>query len=196
MRRGFKSQAEQKAAEFRQRLNCRPDESISIDELAHVLDVEMMSADKLVPLARLEELNGIQEDAFSAATFRRKDGSRVVVFNPLHSLGRTRSNQAHELAHIVLQHTVRTIEEVGGLTFVTCDIEQEEEADWFAGCLLLPRDLLYREAKKGRTPIEIATLHETSEAMARFRLNASGVLIQIGRNKANVSTKHPRAQPK
>jgi Zn-dependent peptidase ImmA (M78 family) len=184
MRRGFKSQAERTAAEFRLRLNCRPDESISVQDLARDLDVELMSADALVPLDRLEELNGIQEDAFSAATFRRKDGGRVVVFNPLHSLGRTRSNQAHELAHIILQHTVRNIEEVGGLSFVTCDIEQEEEADWLAGCLLLPRELLYREAKRGRTPIEIANLHETSESMARFRLNASGVLIQIGRNAA------------
>jgi Zn-dependent peptidase ImmA (M78 family) len=187
MRRGFKSQAEQTAAEFRQRLNCQPHESISIEKLAQVLNVELMSAEILVPLDRLEELNIIQEDAFSAATFRRKNGTRVVVFNPLHSLGRTRSNQAHELAHIILQHTVRTIEEVGGLSFVTCDIEQEEEADWLAGCLLLPRDLLYREARKGKTAVEIANIHETSEAMAKFRLNASGVLIQIGRNKSVAS---------
>jgi hypothetical protein len=41
--------------------------------------------------------------------------------------------------------------------------------------------LLFREAKRGRTSADIARIHETSEAIAKFRLNASGVLIQIGR---------------
>lgn len=185
MRRGFKSQAERLAAETRTRLGCKADESISLTKLAKDFEVALMPADNLVPRDRLEDLQRIQEDAFSAATFRLADGRRVVVYNPLHSPGRTRSDQAHELAHIILQHSVRTIEQVGGLTFLTCDIEQEEEADWLAGCLLLPRELLFREAKKGKTFVDIARIHETSEAMAKFRLNASGVLIQIGRIKAS-----------
>jgi Zn-dependent peptidase ImmA (M78 family) len=108
----------------------------------------------------------------------------VVVFNPLHSPGRTRSNQAHELAHILLDHDVRTIEQVGNFKFLTCDTEQEEEADWLGGCLLLPRDLLMSAAWKGMSPADIADKYETSEQMARFRLNASGVLVQVGRAKA------------
>jgi Zn-dependent peptidase ImmA (M78 family) len=108
----------------------------------------------------------------------------VVVFNPLHANGRTRSNQAHELSHIVLQHTLRTIENVGSMSFVTCDIEQEEEADWLGGCLLLPRPILLQAAKRGKSPQEIAEEYRTSEHMARFRLNASGVLVQVGRAKA------------
>jgi Zn-dependent peptidase ImmA (M78 family) len=185
MRRGFKSQAEQTASEIRTRLGCRSDEPVPLEQIAADLAAEMIAADQLVPKSQLDDLNDVQEDAFSAATFRLRSGRRVVVFNPLHSLGRTRSNQAHELAHIILQHTVRTIEEIGGLTFVTCDIEQEEEADWLAGCLLLPRDLLYREARRGKTAAEIADAYGTSLAMARFRLNTSGVLIQIGRAKSN-----------
>lgn len=185
MRRGFKSHAERLAAETRTRLGCKAGESILLAKLAMDLGVALMPADSLVPRDRLEELQRIQDDAFSAATFRLTDGRRVVVYNPLHSPGRTRSNQAHELAHIILQHSVRTIEQVGGLTFLACDIEQEEEADWLAGCLLLPRELLFREAKKGKTSIDIARIHETSEPMAKFRLNASGVLIQIGRIKAS-----------
>jgi Zn-dependent peptidase ImmA (M78 family) len=189
MRRGFKSQAERMAAETRARLGCNADESISLARLASDLQVELIPADNLISRDRLEDLKRIQDDAFSAATFRLNDGRRIVVFNPLHSSGRTRSNQAHELAHIILQHSVRTIEQIGGLTFLTCDIEQEEEADWFAGCLLLPRELLFREAKKGRTSADIARIHETSEAMAKYRLNASGVLIQLGRIKANKGAK-------
>jgi hypothetical protein len=33
-------------------------------------------------------------------------------------------------------------------------------------------------------PVEIAEAYKTSEPMARFRLNASGVLVQVGRAKA------------
>ena len=144
----------------------------------------MMPADKLVPIERLQELHELQEDAFSAATFRLAEGRRVVVYNPLHSPGRTRSNQAHELAHISLGHTLRTIEQLGEMSFVTCDVEQEEEADWLGGCLLLPRPLLLKAAYDGKTAAQIADEHGTSEAMARFRLNASGVLVQVGRARA------------
>jgi Zn-dependent peptidase ImmA (M78 family) len=66
---------------------------------------------------------------------------------------------------------------------LTCDVEQEEEADWLGGCLLLPRELLLKAARKEMTPADIAATYETSESMARFRLNASGVLVQLGRAK-------------
>lgn len=184
MRRGFKSNAERLAADIRQRLGCALDAPAPLDEVARDLGVELIAADKLVARQRLEELQQLQADAFSAGTFRRSDGQRFVVYNPLHSSGRTRSNQAHELAHIILDHDVRTIEQVGNLKFLTCDVEQEEEADWLGGCLLLPRELLVKAARGGMTPPDIAATYETSESMARFRLNASGVLVQLGRARA------------
>lgn len=184
MRRGFKSEAERIAADIRQRQGCGEQEPAPLESVADGLGVEMIPADRLVDRARLEELEAIQSDAFSAATFRRPNGKRVVVFNPLHSVGRTRSNQAHELAHVILDHNVRTIERVGNLKFLTCDIEQEEEADWLGGCLLLPRALLLNAAFKGMNSAQIAETYETSEPMARFRLNASGVLVQVGRSRA------------
>ena len=168
----------------RERLGCNESDPVPLDALAADLGVDIVSAAQLVPIERLEELQHLQDDAFSAATLRRRDGRRVVVFNPLHADGRTRSNQAHELAHIVLQHTLRTIENVGSMSFVTCDIEQEEEADWLGGCLLLPRPILLRAAKRGESQQQIAEGYQTSEPMARFRLNASGVLVQVGRAKA------------
>jgi Zn-dependent peptidase ImmA (M78 family) len=184
VRRGFKSEAERRATEIRERLGCGDNDPVPLDALARDLGVRMVSADKLVPIEQLEELRELQADAFSAATFRLSDGRRVVVYNPLHSSGRTRSNQAHELAHIALGHTLRTVEKVGDQSFVTCDVEQEEEADWMGGCMLLPRPVLLRAAYDGKTAAQIAEEHGTSETMARFRLNASGVLVQVGRARA------------
>lgn len=197
MHRGFKSEAEQHAATIRTRLGCGEDEPVPLEALARDLGVRIISADTLVPLDRLRELQQLQADAFSAATFRLSDSRRVVVYNPLHSPGRTRSNQAHELAHIALAHTLRTVEKVGELSFVTCDVEQEEEADWLGGCLLLPRPLLLKAAYQGKSAAQIADENETSEAMARFRLNASGVLVQIGRARAaKARTRSARSRPR
>jgi hypothetical protein len=106
-------------------------------------------------------------------------------FNPLGTEGRVRNNQAHELVHVLLDHKVRTIERVGDLKFLTCDVEQEEEADWLGGCLLLPRELLLKAAFKGMRAQAISDKYKTSEPMARFRLTASGVPVQVGRAKAN-----------
>jgi len=183
VRRGFKSEAERISDQLREQLGCSPDEAVPLDRLADVLGARLMPADDLVPRESLEELRELQSDAFSAATFKLSQG-RVVVFNPLHPLGRSRSNQAHELAHIVLDHTLRTLEKVGSSSFVTCDVEQEEEADWLGGCLLLPRAVLLSAARSGKSAAQLAEEYETSEQMARFRLNASGVLVQVGRERS------------
>ena len=193
MRRGFKAEAERIAADYRSRIGCDDLDALDINEIARVLEVEIIPADELVERERLEELNEIQPGAFSAGTFNVA-GRRVVVFNPLNSAGRQRSDLAHELAHIILGHRVRTIESVGELKLLTGDAEQEEEADWLAGCLLLPRSLLLRCARDGLSAEQIASDHSTSEQMARFRFNASGVLVQVGRERAaKHRTKGPTA---
>ena len=194
MRRGFKSQAERLASDTRERLGLRPTDPMSIADLARDQGVEIVDALSLLPKERFDELQEIQSDAFSAATFRLPNGRRAIITNPLHSEGRTRSNQCHELAHIILQHSVRTVERLGDQTFLTCDLEQEQEADWLAGCLLLPRELLMREVRRGLSATDIARVHSTSEDMARFRLNASGVLIQLARSKMS-GTKNAGRRP-
>jgi len=184
VRRGFKAEAERLAGEWRERLGCRADEPVPLDRLAREIGVEIRSAAELVPLAKLEELKALQQDAFSGGTFKRRDGGRVIVFNPLHNEGRQNSDIAHELAHLLLGHNVRTVEVVGNMNFITCDAEQEEEADWLGGCLLLPREILVKAAFAGKDATHIAEQYATSEAMAKFRLNASGVLVMVGRAQA------------
>ncbi len=112
----------------------------------------------------------------------------MIVHSPVHTRGRVSSDLAHQLAHIILDRDVRSIEQVGSLRFLTCDAEQqeegeeeeEEEADWLAGCLLISQPLLLMAASQRMSAVEVAARH-TSEVVARFRLNDSGVLVQIGR---------------
>lgn len=184
MRRGFKTEAERLAQAVRERQGLRPNQPVSLEQAAKEMGVRIIAADELVDRSRLEELEELQQGAFSAATFRLPGGGYVIVYSPLSLVGRKRSDQAHELAHIILDHDVRTVERIGTMQFLTCDVEQEEEANWLGGCLLLPRPLLLKVAKEGLSSSEIAERYEVSEPMARFRLNASGVLVQVGRERA------------
>ncbi|BCB83672.1 ImmA/IrrE family metallo-endopeptidase [Phytohabitans suffuscus] len=187
MRRGFKTEAERLADRTRAELGLRPHAHMPIRDLAAHLDIEIYPADHLVDLDDLEELEELQPGAFSAATFHLPGGRTVIVSNPLSDSGRTNSDIAHEIAHVLLNHEIREIQQLAGHTFFTCNPEQEEEANWLAGCLLLPRALLLREAYASSDPEIIAKKHHVSVPMARFRLNASGVLLQVQRARAGRS---------
>jgi Zn-dependent peptidase ImmA (M78 family) len=190
VRRGFKAEAERLAERTRTQMGLRPHDHLDIRDLARHLGVEVTRADQLVARARLEELERVQPGAFSAATFHLPDGRTVAVCNPCSDPARTNSDIAHELAHILLDHEVRDIQQLAGHTFLTCNPEQEEEANWLAGCLLLPRPLLLRAARAGATPETLAIRYNVSLAMARFRLNTSGVLLQAHRAKASGAARH------
>lgn len=181
MRRGFKAEAERLAERTRAQMGLRPSERLDLLDLARHLHVEVIAADLLVDRARLEELERIQPRAFSAATFHLPGGRTVAVYNPCNDPARTNSDIGHELAHLLLGHDVREIQHLAGYTFFTCNPDQEEEATWLAGCLLLPRSLLLGEAYNGTSADSIAAKYQVSEHMARFRLNTSGVLLQARR---------------
>jgi Zn-dependent peptidase ImmA (M78 family) len=62
--------------------------------------------------------------------------------------------------------------------------EQEDEANWLAGCILLPRDALLRVRCIKLTDDQICVEYGVSPAMLRFRINATGVDAQVRRTKA------------
>jgi len=162
-------------------MGLQPVDRLAIRDLADHLKVEVFAADQLVNRAKLEDLNRLQPGTFSAATFHLPGGRTVAVYNPCNDPARTNSDIAHELAHVLLDHEIRELQQLGGHTFFTCDPEQEEEANWLAGCLLLPRPLLLREVFAGADATSIAERYQVSVPMARFRLNTSGVLLQARR---------------
>ena len=60
------------------------------------------------------------------------------------------------------------------------DKEQEEEADWLAACLLLPRDALVLIMRRSLDAIEAAELYGVSRRMLTYRLAMTGVKRQFG----------------
>jgi hypothetical protein len=195
MRRGFKAHSERRAVELRSAIGCSETRTPDLADLAAHLRVAVLPADQLLDggIQELLALHDTQPGCFSAATFSPPGSRHLVVYNPI-SLdrrvltttearvdGRTRSNVAHEFAHIVLGHDIRQIQKISGQHFFTCNPEQEEEANWLAGALLLPRPLLLNAIRNGHTDQEIADHNHVSVDMARFRTNATGVKMQVAR---------------
>ena len=178
MRRGFKAEAERIAEQLRRGMGVAVDDPVDAAELATHAGAEVERADELSSRSRLEALEAIQPGAFSACTFHI-GARRIVVYNPLSSEGRTQSDIAHETAHILLSHELQTVQEINGTSFFTCDPDQEQEANWLAGCLLLPRPLVLGAVRRGLNPADIAREYGVSEPMAAFRVRATGVLQQL-----------------
>ncbi len=178
MQRGFKAQAERLAERLREEVGIGPYGSLDPVRLARHVGADVRSAAELTNVNKLQALEHLQPQAFSACTFQI-GAKRVIVFNPLASLARRQSDLAHELAHILLNHDVGSVQTVGAVAFFTCNDEQEQEATWLAGCLLLPRPLLVRATRNGMAPADIVRKFAVSESMVRFRLGATGVRKQL-----------------
>lgn len=183
MRRGFKAEAERRAREVRAEMGLSQADALDAMELARHVGCEVRRADELTTLAKLEALEELQPGAFSACTFTLGE-RHVIVYNPLASPGRRQSDIAHEAAHLLLGHDVKEVRRIAGLSFFTCDPDEEQEANWLAGCLLLPRPLLVTAARRGMDSAAIADRYGVSEQMAGFRLRTTGVIQQIRAGRA------------
>ena len=178
LRRGFKSEAERIARRVRVDLGLSAADPVAPELIAELLGIEVRAGDELLPRERFQELEDIQPDAFSACTLRPSLDRVVVVHNPLSPKTRQKSDVAHELAHMLLDHELSRVQRLGDITFLSCDPVQEEEAAWLSGCLLLPRALLLADVSRGAGAEEIARKHGVSERMAQYRLDVTGVVRQ------------------
>ncbi len=178
LRRGFASHAEKLAADVRAGLGIGATDQIDLVALAARRGIELVAADELVDRERLHELERLQAYAFSACTFEI-GAKKFIVYNPLRDLARRRSDIAHELGHVILEHELDEVRELGDVTFRTCRADQEEEATAFGGVLLLPRQLLLSSLRQGMEQAEIARRFQVTETMTRYRINITGVQRQI-----------------
>jgi len=186
-RRGFKSWCEETALNVRQHQKLAITAPLSPFVLARELQVAVIQPPDLKHLAEdvRRRLLGHHSDCWSAITIPGKRRP-LIVYNPSHSAARQNSDLMHELAHILLGHkpTVVFIDPNTDLSLRTYDKAQEEEANWLAGCLLLPREVLLH-IKATHISDETACRHYgVSAKMLTYRMNVSGVNIQHSRVQA------------
>ena len=179
LRRGFRAEAERLSKDIWAGMRLTPDDRMDAVKLAEHVGCIVRPADALVDMAKLEELYRIQDDAFFACTFELPRSRFAVVFNPLMSERRRNSDVAHEVAHIVLGHSLSRLARLGDLAFLTCDRQQEEDAAWLSGCLLLPRFALINDLRKRRNSATIATSRMLSREMVDYRVRVTGASRQL-----------------
>ena len=179
LRRGFKAEAERLARDIWSAMSLAPADSMDAIKLAKHVGCIVRPADALVDIAKLEKLYRIQENAFFACTFKLPDDRYAIVFNPLMSDTRRNSDVAHEVAHVVLGHRLSRLERLGDVAFLAGDKQQEDEAAWLSGCLLLPRFVLIHDLRRGRKLRDIARSRVLSREMVDYRVRVTGVARQL-----------------
>jgi Zn-dependent peptidase ImmA (M78 family) len=170
VRRGFKTEAKSLALELRA--------EIGLDAYAP-FDPYAFASEYGIRVVQLSGLDGAARDHFLRADGSAlsgaliPNGSGVVILeNDAQPLTRRRTTMCHELAHVVLEHQfgVSLSDErkcgLGG--------DQEAEADWLSGEMLIPNDGAFRLARANATDEEAADAYDVSLAVARWRMNHSG----------------------
>jgi len=175
LRRGFKTEANEYAREFRVELGLRNWSPLCPWQLAGHL---------AIPLVRLSDLQG---QARVEVEYLMKHGreffSAVTVFGGvkrviLHNDGNAKTRQAadisHEIAHAVLHHPPEALFDGEGKRKINAIVE--EEAKWLGPALLVSEEAALLVARSGRPVSEAAEEYGVSVALMQMRLNVTGAV--------------------
>lgn len=181
MERGFKTWAENLAEGLRRDLGIAAVAPIDLAALAESLSVKLLTPRDIRGLSRgdLDWLLVRDPSGWSAASVSR-NGEPQVIYNPMHSEGRRSSDIAHEIAHLVLGHEpgMIVLSQDGEFVMRSFAADQEEEANWLAWCILLPRRALAHCIRSRMTVTQIAQEFRISETLVRFRIRLTGISRQ------------------
>lgn len=184
MRRGFKAWSERTAATYRDALGLTPADRFDPYRLVEHLELEVCVPNEIPELSpeALHQLTVQDIDSWSAVTLHIGD-TRLIIINSAHPPTRRRNSLSHELAHLILNHGPGRIDVStdGHLLLNSFEKEQEDEADWFAGALLVPREGLRRLFRATQDPRELAEHFDVSVELLQWRLRMTGVAVQARR---------------
>lgn len=181
MRRGFKTWAEQEAIRCRGLVGVAEYAPLDCRKLANVLGVQILTPQDLGMEPRhLGQLLQHDSGSWSGVTVITRHRDKVIVVNPTNSSARQASDLAHELAHILCGHTSSGKQLMPGIGFPLrpFDEEQEAEAVWLGGCLLLPRRALVYALSRSSED-QVLAQYGVSADLLRYRKNVTGVAKQL-----------------
>jgi len=182
MRRGFKSWCERASAGYRRDLGLLGHSALDPRILAAHLGIEVFYPQQIPGLdsGALRQLVVADPDSWSAVTLV-VGTTTIIILNSAHSLTRQNNSLAHELAHIILRHSLTQafFAPGGALMMKEYNSDQEAEADCLAGSLLVPRDALLVMLRRMDEP-SLANYFGVSLDLLRMRKNLTGIDRQLG----------------
>jgi Zn-dependent peptidase ImmA (M78 family) len=173
LRRGFKSEANEYAREYREELELPHWNPLCPWALAKHLGIPVLRLSFLKSGARaeVEYLMRNGRDYFSAVTvfsgFRR-----AILHNDGNAKTRQAADIAHEIAHAVLGHPPESLFDETGKRKINARVEAE--AKWLGPALLVSEEAALLIARSGRSVAEAAEEYGVSEALMQMRLNVTG----------------------
>jgi IrrE N-terminal-like domain len=179
LRRGFKAEAERLALSLREELGLAVTDRLDFIALTEHLEIPVISLQELrhhgASSDSISHLMG-RKSGFSALTIC--DGTRrLIVYNPRHPPTRQANSVVHEVSHVILEHPTFPALGEGGCRY--WDSRMEEEADWQAAALLVPRDGAFLWLTTGHGLRDGAEHFGVSPALFRWRVNKTGVARQL-----------------
>lgn len=180
--RGFMAEAPRLAAQVRTELGLTPLAALDPWQLAKHLAIPVVALssyrDQVPDACRV--LLGVERSYFSALV-ACVGTRRVIVHNDSHAITRQRANISHELAHVLLFHECKA---ANGGWLRTYDADQEDEAKWLGGVLLVSDEACIAACRAGLPLREAAARMGVSEELTRWRLNKSGAARRVSRERA------------
>lgn len=168
------------AAEVREKeLKVDPHQRICPYDLADLYGVAVYTLQDLAesgcPPEAIEFFTSVRPEAWSAALVPNGTG-QFIIENSAHTLRRRRSNIAHEMAHLLLEHDFDRILFTNGKRGCTnpASKDVEGQAAELSGELLVPVAAARRAAAYGRSDDEVAEQFDVSTDFARWRMNVTG----------------------
>ena len=173
--RGFKAWCENIAKSTRLRLGLTPYAPLDPVELANDMGVIILDFEHVQGLdpESVAYLTSQEGDEWSAVTVHAA-GKQIIVVNPRHSTARQSSNVMHELVHLIRGHKPTQVQRYAGYALRDFDERQENEANWLAGCLLLPKEALLHVGYNGIDQERAVEIYNVSKSLYRYRYGVSG----------------------
>lgn len=192
MVKGFKNSCESVSLQMRRKLDLRSTDALDPYLLADYLNIKVITPRNIPGLSddKLTILLQSGAESWSAATLV-SNGKSLIILNSAHSSARSSSNLMHEISHILLGHRPSEISVTKDrlLLLNIFNPDQESEAAWMSGCLLLPREILMLIKQKGWSAQIVNSIYKVSEQMLNYRLRVTGVDIQFNRFRRTYTPK-------
>jgi Zn-dependent peptidase ImmA (M78 family) len=172
-----KEAARRLALEVRNELGLAPLDPLDPRQLARLYGVPVLTIGQLRNLASdtAEYLLTTGRAMFSAALVPLGT-AMFIIDNDSHADTRRRASLAHEMAHILWEHSFTSVlVNADGCRAVHPDVE--EEADRLSHELLIPTAATRTAARHGWTDEAVAAAFGVSLAFARMRMNRSGARL-------------------
>jgi Zn-dependent peptidase ImmA (M78 family) len=167
---------------MRRELGLGPSDPLSPSALAHYLEVLLWTPHEVpgLPQEIVNQLLNVDPNGWSATTVVQEP-TTIVIYNPRHSPGRQASDIVHELAHVILGHEPAKLimSHDGSFAMRSYDQKHEDEANWLAWALLLPRDGILVCKRRKMSALQTATHFGVTETLVNFRIRMTGVEAQV-----------------